>query len=279
MMPASHIVAGPFDTPAELALMKQDIATHHLSDRIVTLPGADRRFRVFMAVPRQPAPPEGWPVVYFLDGNAVFDRMQADDLAGVPGLVVVGIGYDTDLPFDTAARALDYTPPLSPLGPVADPTRPGRMAGGADRFLPLLTGDLRAEVERDLPIDPSRRSLWGHSYGGLFVLYAWFTAPDSFAGYASVSPSLWWGDGVMARLEAAHPVPADRPLLLAYGDRERRRNDPRPPDGPPKPTVGFGQRMSGKGGDVTGHVIAGASHGEALTRSIPLVMRWAAGLE
>lgn len=275
LLPGLPVRAAPVMAPTRLALLEQNLSSHSLSDRIVTLPGSGRRFRLFTAVPRRPAPAKGWPVLYCLDGNAVFDRLTAADLAAVPGLVVLGVGYDTDLPFETRARALDYTPPLSPDGPVPDPMRPGRMAGAADRFLPLLTGPLRAQAEAGLAIDPARRSLWGHSYGGLFVLFAWLTAPQGFARYVAASPSLWWGDGVMTRLEAAHPPPRDRPLLLSFGDSERRSDDPRPPDGAPRPTLAFGQRMQARGAPVSLHQIADAGHGAALTRSIPLALDWA----
>ncbi len=32
----------------------------------------------------------------------------------------------------------------------------------------------------------------GHSYGGLFTLYALFTHADMFDTYVAISPSIWW---------------------------------------------------------------------------------------
>ena len=51
-------------------------------------------------------------------------------------------------------------------------------------------GVLRAAAEDGLRVDPSRRTLWGHSFGGLFTLYALLARPGSFARYAAISPSI-----------------------------------------------------------------------------------------
>lgn len=47
-------------------------------------------------------------------------------------------------------------------------------------------------VEAVLPIDPDRQSLFGHSFGGLFVLYSLFTRPSAFTTWIAASPSIYW---------------------------------------------------------------------------------------
>ncbi|MBD4195630.1 Salmochelin siderophore protein IroE, partial [Xanthomonas citri pv. citri] len=85
--------------------------------------------------------------------------------------VIVAIGYQTALPFDTAARAWDYTPPLKTHEPRAGkPALPPRKTGGNDVFRQLLTETMVPQTEANLKIDPHQRAIWGHSYGGLFVL-------------------------------------------------------------------------------------------------------------
>jgi predicted alpha/beta superfamily hydrolase len=56
-----------------------------------------------------------------------------------------------------------------------------------------------------LNIDRQRRGLWGHSYGGLFVLDAWLSSPY-FRMYYSASPSLGRGnDALLSRITAVEP--------------------------------------------------------------------------
>lgn len=250
----------------------QRCATHRLTWFTHTAE-AGRRYRIFRAEPAEPPPPSGFAVLYLLDGNAVFQALTSDLLRAVPELVLVGIGYETDAAFSVADRWLDYTPPLGSDGPAPDPYRPERMAGGADHFLAALTGEFRRAAEAGLAVDPRRRSVWGHSFGGLCVLYALFKQPSSFSGFIPVSPSLWWGDGVMDRLEgeaAPRPGPAAS-VLVMLGDRERRADQPSfAGPGPARVTVQLAERLAQRQDLRTRlHILEGMAHGQALIASLP----------
>ncbi|WP_258869738.1 hypothetical protein [Paracoccus thiocyanatus] len=136
---------------AELRIFQEGSATHALSQKVVAVgPG----YRLFLAVPKAPAPAGGWPVLYMLDGNAAFDFLTAEHLALAPGLVVAGIGYDTDRQFARELRTLDFTAPDGPGdGLRPDHVHEGRTAGGAAIFHDRLTGPLRDAAEAGLPID------------------------------------------------------------------------------------------------------------------------------
>lgn len=183
-----------------------------------------RSYRIFAAWPPTEPPPGGFPVLYLLDGNSVFGTaVDAMRVVGSRGAgmepspaVVIAIGYPTDRPFDPARRTRDYTPPAAgaPAG-----------TGGADAFLAFLETELKPEVERRFPIDRGRQTLFGHSYGGLFVLHALFTRPDGFQRYVAASPSIWWQDRAVLRAELrfAEALAADaasRSLLITVGERE-----------------------------------------------------------
>lgn len=232
-----------------------------------------RRYRIFRAEPPGCPPPEGYAILYLLDGNAAFKALTSDLLRAVPDLILIGIGYETDAPFSVTDRWLDYTPPLGPDGPAPDPSRPDRMAGGADLFLAALTGELRRVAEAGLTVDPRRRSLWGHSFGGLCVLYALFTLPSSFSRFIPVSPSLWWGAGVMELVEgdaAPRPGPAAS-VLIMLGDQERRADQPSfAGPGPARVTLQLAERL-GRRRDLRTRlqVLEGMAHGPALIASLP----------
>ena len=177
-----------------------------------------RRYRVQLAVPRRAAPPGGFPVLYMLDGNAAFAALTADQLLalereGTPP-VIVAIGYATNLRFDTTARAYDYTPPMPGPGPTMDSGAHDRPAGGADIFLALIEQQIKPAVRERVAIDPARQSLWGHSYGGLFVLHALLRQPASFQRYIAADPSFWWQNGFILQEERQAAAIAPGTCLL-----------------------------------------------------------------
>ncbi|HEY1066057.1 MAG TPA: alpha/beta hydrolase-fold protein, partial [Pirellulales bacterium] len=49
--------------------------------------------------------------------------------------------------------------------------------------------------------DPQKQVLFGHSFGGLFVLHVLFAHPESYQHYIASSPSIWWADGAVLREE------------------------------------------------------------------------------
>ncbi|MEH3085350.1 MAG: alpha/beta hydrolase-fold protein [Xylophilus ampelinus] len=198
-----------------------DAGSPHYRFARMTLPSADgrRRYRLQIAVPTLAPPAPGYPAIYLLDGNAAFAALDAAQLAALAATgrppVIAAIGYDTQDAFDVVARAYDYTPPVPGEQPTMEDAARGRLGGGADRFLDLLLGTLRPAVRDSAAIDPRRETLWGHSYGGLFVLHTLFTRPASFARYAAADPSLWWHGGFILREEdVATPMPPGPPRAL-----------------------------------------------------------------
>lgn len=105
--------------------------------------------------------------------------------------VIVAVGYQTTLPFDQNARAYDYRPTVKENS--ADSGRDSRKSGGSEAFRQLLQNTIVENVERGMKIDPRRRAIWGHSYGGLFIIDSWL-ASSRFRIYFSASPSLGRGN-------------------------------------------------------------------------------------
>lgn len=193
-------------------------------------------YRIMVAVPASPPPAAGYPVIYALDGNAVFatlaELIRRVELGG-PGngsaALVVAVGYPTSAPYDIPRRALDYTPAAPPAEPERRPEGtlyPRPPHGGADRFLDFLERELKPAVARDFPVDPARQALLGHSYGGLLALHALFTRPSAFDVYVAASPSLWWNGGWIGEEEAAFraraaAAPVAARLVLSVGEFEQ----------------------------------------------------------
>lgn len=192
-------------------------------------------FRIFVARPLLPPPPAGYPVIYMLDGNAAFGtmteavRLQSarPQATGVEPAVVVGIGYPTDLPLDLERRTFDYTPEVdrTALSPRPDGS-PWPPTGGAAAFLDFIEDELKPMISAELPVDPHRQALFGHSFGGLFTLYALFKKPHAFRAYIAGSPSIWFGDRAILAAERDLPAllrdgAADLRVMIAVGALEQ----------------------------------------------------------
>jgi len=190
-------------------------------------------WRVFLYRPPGEPPAQGWPVLYYLDANAVAGtaadimRVQAAYPlgTGIEWGVMVGIGYPVDGAYDSVRRSWDMGPPPGETYPPHTPDGPDVRTGGADAFLAFIEDELKPEIARRVAVDPSRQAILGHSFGGLFVLHALFRRPQAFARWISASPAIWWeGAGIVDAAEAfvAAGTPNRGRILLLAGEYEQK---------------------------------------------------------
>lgn len=113
-----------------------------------------------------------------------------------PDSIVVSIGYPetiADSPYSDQ-RSYDLQPPVcANCIPAIAPGVPSN----ADNFIDFIDTALRPWVQ-DYAFpnaDFDRDALYGHSFGGLFVLYALSVRPDLFDTFLAASPALFWNDG------------------------------------------------------------------------------------
>ncbi|WP_273069887.1 alpha/beta hydrolase [Thioclava marina] len=167
--------------------------------------------RVLVAWPQMPPPAEGYGVIYAMDAGWSFgslhDVMARHDVvapAGVVPSVIVAIGWPTPDLVDMVRRGRDL------VG--KDATGPGFAS-----TLALLTDTVLPRVEAALPVDPRRRMVLGHSYGGAFALRAGFVRSDLFSHVAAGSPSIWTDPDWF--LDPQRAVPGQK-ILIALGALE-----------------------------------------------------------
>ncbi|MBV6285720.1 alpha/beta hydrolase [Pseudomonas aegrilactucae] len=183
-----------------------------------------REYRIMVSLPEGDVPwTGGYPVIYLLDGNAYFPAFHAAKRAQdrLRGSILVAIGYPSDTPLDFERRAFDLSPPQ----PAERNTPP---QGGQDLFLDFIEKRLMPRVAERFKVDQDQRSLVGHSFGGMFGVYALFTRPALFQHVVAVSPSLWWRDRYLmaperAFTKQAHAGQVDlthRSLTLLMGERD-----------------------------------------------------------
>lgn len=189
-------------------------------------------YRIFIYCPPGDAPEQGWPVLYMTDGNAVIGtavdvmRAQASYPSGtnVGYGVVVTIGYPLDAAYDPLRRSWDLSPPPGQTYPPFFENSPVVKTGGAEEFLEFIEKQIKPLVEATHPIDRSRQALFGHSFGGLFVLYSLFTSPSAFTTWIAASPSIYWEDRVIDQFypsfAAAPKTSENARLFLSCGEYE-----------------------------------------------------------
>lgn len=172
-----------------------------------------RAYRVFIWIPEVDPPEGGFPVIYALDANTQFpmacDMVRTWSLGGaIRPAVVVGIGYPTnrlteamvlrfkDLSLPATAEWMESS--VHPMGGIAP-----EQVGGVDAFLAVIEDEIKPAVAARAQVNPAEQTLMGHSLGGLAVLRALFTRPESYARFVAASPSVWWADKAILQDESA----------------------------------------------------------------------------
>lgn len=234
----------PDELPADFAIP---------NSRTITIESSinGRSYALFLGLPLIPPPVGGYRPLFLLDGNRYF--ASACEAVrwnfNAPDVLVVGLGYPETPEF--AAASLAERGPLSD----AEARLPGMVAaigrerrydltlpvplrhsfpnipadpsasGGLDAFLDTIERDILPMVARIAPVDMASSAFFGHSLGGLAILYSLFTRPTLFKSYIAASPSIWWADRALLDHERnfARSSPSfdeARRLLITMGANE-----------------------------------------------------------
>ena len=186
------------------------------------------RFAIWVTLPPRYGRKAGerHPVIYLTDGNtnallaaAAGFLVLGDHLRPMRQCVQVCIGYASGTTRDRLARRnRDFLPPGEPFSPVqerlvrarpyADLLGEDGLAvflhharnGRADLFLRFIEEELHPEIARRCAIDPQDATLYGHSQGGLFALYAMVRGSPLFQTYGAGSPAFMVENSVVLDL-------------------------------------------------------------------------------
>lgn len=298
LLACSPAGAQPADTPSGKTSIAERGSPHYIFEQVrLHSPKVSRDYLLHIMRPRIPPPERGYPVIFLLDGNAALEDIETETLARLAAnssdspTVIVALAHDSPRRFDLEARAYDYTPPANgnPQGIEYDPHVPDRRTGGANLFLDFIEESVKPAITQRLPVDSKRLGIWGHSYGGLFVLHVLLSRPDAFYCHIAASPSLWWRQGhLLAYAGQRMDALANHRfgLMLTRGTRE---TDRKPPPGnhvayrrwqesqsvPPEALPQLAARMKNLPGAQVSYVeLPGLSHGQALTASLEPALLW-----
>lgn len=146
-------------------------------------------------------PEQRYPVLWTTDGRSHLDHAAVT----VETLHRLGLGPQAivvAVPSTSGGRSSDFLPPEAGWA---------QWDGRSDRFLAFLLEDARPAVESAFRTT-DEHLLFGHSFGGVFVSWAWMERPDAFSGWFASSPSWWTADGALLdmieqALESGEPRP------------------------------------------------------------------------
>jgi uncharacterized protein len=161
-----------------------------------------------------------YPVLYVLDAPDNYWLVQIvtsflGEGGATPRMILVGVGYP-DSSSKSRRRRFDLTP-TPERGTPTDPS------GGAAEFLETFRRDFIPLIETTYRTRQDR-ALLGHSFGGLFAVYALFNAPELFHRYGILSPSMWWDDhrllDELSRVRQPRIATAARAFVAAGADED-----------------------------------------------------------
>ncbi|WP_439652251.1 alpha/beta hydrolase [Neorhizobium galegae] len=190
--------------------MAKNLSELSMTEKTYTLPGTvcfdlapkagGEPYRIFLYIPTGEPPAEGWPLLVLTDGNATFPFAVASLVTQAPyptGTnvgwgVIAAIGYPSDEPYNALRRAWDLGPPPIKSYPPYFEGGPAVRIGGTGELIDVIETQLLPRLSEMVRLDATRRSLFGHSFGGLFTLYALFERPALFANWIAASPTIYW---------------------------------------------------------------------------------------
>ena len=109
----------------------------------------------------------------------------------------IAVGYGSEEANDQK-RNRDYTP-------TATEGVEDYETGGAEEFYQFLVQELLPEVQEKYAVNDDKATLLGHSYGGLFAVFAMFQNPatNPFDKFIPVATSYWYDSGILFEYEEA----------------------------------------------------------------------------
>jgi predicted alpha/beta superfamily hydrolase len=193
---------------------------------------SDRTYQIYVRTPRgynkHYNKHKNYPVIYLNDAPYTFQI--ASGVTHIPSfskdyepVILVGISYAIG-ENPKASRTWDLTPSYDSSWK----TYSGFKSGGAVEYLSYFENGLMPFVEKEYRVDSKRRTLGGHSFGGLFAAWVMFQKPNLFANYIISSPSLWFDKRRMFKIEKEYAAAHDdlrATVFIGTGEFEQMHDD------------------------------------------------------
>ncbi len=191
------------DVKCQEKVTLQNTVTHLLySEKL------DQYYLIDVFLPKEYQPKETeyqfpkYPVIYVLNSrpNAVMAAMMRH-VSELSREIIIGIGF-ADKDGNPVGSFANYTRDLTPTADNDWAQLSTAGSGGrAEDFFQFLNNTVKPFINKTYNVNKYNQTLVGHSFAGLFGLYVLFNHSDSFNRYVIASPSLWWDDKVIFKME------------------------------------------------------------------------------
>jgi predicted alpha/beta superfamily hydrolase len=182
---------------------------------------SDRIYPLFIKLPKSydKSPNKIYPVIYLTDANYTFQIVSGAtrypmNIKTMQEAIIVGISYAKGSKNDSS-RVRDYTPSIDKSWQ--------QQTGGALQHIRFIEEDVIRYMEENYRADPKDRTFIGNSLGGLLGTYILLTKPALFKNYILGSPSYWFDNKFIFRLEKTiNPKKINANVFIAIGERESK---------------------------------------------------------
>ncbi|MBZ0183334.1 MAG: hypothetical protein K8F60_12830 [Melioribacteraceae bacterium] len=165
-----------------------------------------------------------YPVIYVLNSRP--NAVMAATMRHVSELsreIIVGIGF-ADKDGNPVGSFANYTRDLTPTADNDwEQASTAGSGGSAEDFFQFIDNKVKPFINKTYNVNKYNQTLVGHSFAGLFGLYVLFNHNDSFNRYVIASPSLWWDDKVIFKMEEDYSnthSSMDKKVFISVGSNE-----------------------------------------------------------
>ena len=169
---------------------------------------------------------KSYPVIYFTDAVWHIELLSSASYFLMEDVILVGISWQKDIAEDLKQEYGDH---FSRYGDysfkkITNPKHPKIKFGQAKNHLAFIRKDIFNYVEKNYRTEPSNRTYFGFSAGGLFGAYALMTQPDTFKNYILGSPSIGRSATELFAQESATLKNAQSAInvFISYGELEKK---------------------------------------------------------
>lgn len=172
-----------------------------------------------------------YPVVYLLDGGADEDFIHIAGLVQfasfpwveqLPPSILVGIANinrKRDFTYP-AATEFNFPPELAAFQGAY------KNAGGSAHFMDFVEKELQPYIDQAYKTN-AEKTLIGQSLAGLMATEFLLKRPQLFSKYIIMSPSLWWDNESLLRIQPAQPRPGTKVYIAVGKEGKMMENDAR----------------------------------------------------
>lgn len=190
-----------------------------------------RILNIFLPSGYSPDSAHTYPVIYLLDGAADEDFIHIAGLVQfasfpwveqLPPSILVGIA-NTDRKRDftyTSATGFKFPPELAAYQSAY------KNAGGSAHFMDFVEKELQPYIDQAYKTN-AEKTLIGQSLAGLMATEFLLKKPHLFNQYIIMSPSLWWDNESLLRIQPTQPIPGTKVYIAVGKEGKMMENDAR----------------------------------------------------